>query len=38
MKKLKSGVYVIFGGKWFDKINGNTYYNAKIITEDKTKG
>lgn len=25
-------VIVLIGGKWHDKINGNTYYNTKIIT------
>lgn len=23
--------YVVLGGKWFDKVNGNTYHNAKIV-------
>lgn len=23
--------FVIIGGKWFDKVNGNTYNSAKII-------
>lgn len=27
-KKIKA---VIIGAKWFDKVNGNTYNNAKII-------
>ena len=29
MKKKNS--FVVIGGKWFDKVNGNTYHNAKII-------
>ena len=24
-------VFVVIGGKWFDKVNGNTYNSAKII-------
>ena len=27
MKKI----YILIGGKWFDKVNGNTYYNTKVI-------
>jgi len=23
--------YVVIGAKWFDKVNGNTYCNAKVI-------
>lgn len=23
--------FVVIGGKWFDKVNGNTYNSAKII-------
>ena len=23
--------YVIIGGKWFDRVNGNTYHTTKII-------
>lgn len=23
--------YVVLGCKWFDKVNGNTYHNAKIV-------
>lgn len=23
--------FVVIGGKWFDKVNGNTYHTAKII-------
>ena len=30
MKKIK--VYIT-AAKWFDKVNGNTYHNAKITTE-----
>jgi len=26
--------FIIIGGKWFDKVNGNTYHNAKIIDAD----
>lgn len=26
--------YVVIGGKWFDKVNGNTYCNAKILETD----
>ena len=29
MKRLKT--YVVIGGLWFDKVNGNTYCVAKII-------
>lgn len=31
-KKVKA---VIIGAKWFDKVNGNTYNNAKIILISK---
>lgn len=31
MKKTK---YFVVAKKWFDKINGNTYYNAKIIDDN----
>jgi len=23
--------YVVVGGKWFDKVNGNTYHSAKVL-------
>lgn len=23
--------YFILGAKWFDKVNGNTYFNARVI-------
>ena len=23
--------YVVIGGKWFDKVNGNSYHSAKVI-------
>lgn len=26
--------YVVIGGLWFDKVNGNTYHNAKILETD----
>lgn len=29
--------YVIIGGLWFDKANGNTYCNAKILETDGNK-
>ena len=32
--KLKSGTYYIKGRKWWDKINGNTYNNAKVLDEN----
>ena len=31
-------IYLVIGGKWFDKQNGNTYNRAKILdikTEDR---
>ena len=31
MNKTK---YFVIAKKWFDKINGNTYYNAKIINDN----
>lgn len=30
-------IYVIIGGLWFDKVNGNTYNTAKIIETDGDK-
>lgn len=24
-------IKIVIGGKWFDKVNGNTYFNRKII-------
>lgn len=36
MKNEKTTNFLIIGGKWFDKVNGNTYHNAKII--DGTTG
>lgn len=30
MIKDNPRMYVVVGGKWFDKVNGNTYCNAKI--------
>lgn len=30
-RKPKRKRFVVIGGKWFDKINGNTYHRAKII-------
>ena len=29
MKEVKN--FVIVGGLWFDKVNGNTYHNAHIL-------
>ena len=29
MKETRS--YVVVGGLWFDKVNGNTYHNAHIL-------
>ena len=26
--------FYVIGGLWFDSVNGNTYHNAKIITEE----
>lgn len=26
--------YFVYGKKWFDKVNGNTYCNAKIMDEN----
>lgn len=42
MKKIKTltskdHVSIIFG-EWFDKINGNTYYDATIRVNDNTFG
>lgn len=33
MEKEKK-VYFILGAKWFDKINGNTYCNAKVLNNN----
>lgn len=30
-------IFVVIGGQWFDKVNGNTYHNAKIIETDGEK-
>lgn len=29
--------YIVIGGKWFDKVNGNTYNSAKIIDAETGK-
>lgn len=29
--------FVVIGGKWFDKVNGNTYNSAKIIDTETGK-
>lgn len=31
MTKQVMKTYVVVGGKWFDKVNGNTYHSAKVI-------
>lgn len=36
-KKLNSGTYFIKGAKWWDKINGNTYFSAYAINQDGEK-
>lgn len=28
---MKNNTFVVIGGKWHDKVNGNTYNSAKII-------
>lgn len=28
---MERKIFVVIGGKWFDKVNGNTYNSAKII-------
>lgn len=33
-KKLKSGTYFIKGAKWWDRINGNTYFSAYIMDQN----
>lgn len=33
MEKEKKHFYCI-GKKWFDKVNGNTYFNAKVCDKD----
>ena len=33
MEEITKKFYVL-GGKWFDKINGNTYHVAKIMDEE----
>ena len=33
---MEKRYFVVIGGKWFDKVNGNTYNTAKII-EPKTR-
>ena len=35
MKKIKT--YVVVGGLWFDKVNGNTYHNAHILDTETGK-
>lgn len=35
MKETKN--YVVVGGLWFDKINGNTYHNAHILDAETGK-
>ena len=32
MKEIKT--YVVVGGLWFDKVNGNTYHNAHILSTE----
>lgn len=31
---MKKKYFVIIGGLWFDKVNGNTYHNTKVIECD----
>lgn len=33
-KKLNSGVYIIKGAKWWDKIYGNTYFSSYVLDEN----
>ena len=35
MKEVKN--YVVVGGLWFDKVNGNTYHNAHILEAETGK-
>lgn len=28
---MERKTFIVIGGKWFDKVNGNTYNSAKII-------
>lgn len=37
MRKLKSGVYVIKGAKWWDAVYGNTYYSSYVLDENGNK-
>ena len=30
-------IYFLIGAKWFDKVNGNTYYNTKIIVVENNQ-
>lgn len=30
----KEKKYFVIAKKWFDKVNGNTYFNAKILDDD----
>lgn len=37
MKAIKKSDHVsIIFGEWFDKVNGNTYYDATVYIADKT--
>ena len=36
-QKLTSGVYVVKGGKWRDKVNGNTYFTAYVLDENNKR-
>ena len=33
----KQNQFVVIGGKWFDRVNGNTYHRSKIIDVKKNK-
>lgn len=33
-QKLKSGTYYIKGGKWRDKVNGNTHFTSYVLDEN----
>ena len=35
MKETRT--YVVVGGLWFDKVNGNTYHNAHILDAETGK-
>ena len=33
---MKTNLFIVTGAKWFDRVNGNTYNNAKVIDVDNS--